>query len=66
MDQIERGTYELAERITGLRRSTLHSMVSRRQIPHTRLSSRLVVFDARELESWMRERHVDPTTDGRR
>jgi len=45
--------YAEAERVTGIRRETLYSMVSRRQIPHIRLGRRLVVFSRAELERWL-------------
>ncbi len=50
--------YELAEAVTGLRRGTLLSKVSRREIPHFRLGKRLVVFSRRELLAWMEQRRV--------
>jgi len=53
--------YDEAERITGIARSTLFSMVSRRLIPHHRLSKRLVKFDPRDLRAWIDERRVEVT-----
>lgn len=50
--------YEGAERITGIGRGTLASMVSRRQIPHVRLGKRLVRFDPVELAEWIAARRV--------
>ena len=35
---------------------TLRSMVSRRLVPHIRLSARVVVFDLDELDAWIAER----------
>lgn len=49
----KRGGYELAMRVTGLARGTLWSLVSRKKIPHRRLSARIVVFDRDELEQWL-------------
>ena len=46
------------QKITGLKRGTLQSKVCLKQIPHTRLGGRLVVFSRAELEAWMRERAV--------
>ena len=37
---------------------TVYSMVCKRQIPHLRLSKRLVRFSRAEIEKWMRERRV--------
>lgn len=51
--QEEVGGYELAERMTGLGRSTLYGLVHERRIPHVRLSGRLVRFRASELQRWL-------------
>ena len=53
--QQRRGGYDLAQVVTGLKRGTLYALVSRRQIPHRRVTTRLVVFDRDELEAWMDE-----------
>jgi len=53
-----RGGYDLAQQVTGLKRGTLHALVSRNRIPHTRLGPRLVVFDRDELRAWMTEQHA--------
>lgn len=37
---------------------TLYSMVSRKQIPHIRLSGRLVRFDEAKIKRWMEARRV--------
>lgn len=37
---------------------TLRSMVSRKQVPHVRLSARIVVFDLDELDAWLNSRRV--------
>jgi predicted DNA-binding transcriptional regulator AlpA len=50
--------YDGAAAITGLKVATLQSMVCRRQIPHFRLSKRLVIFSKAELLAWMSERRV--------
>ena len=50
--------YQGAERITGIARGTLASMVSRRQIPHVRLGPRLVRFEVAALAAWIAERRV--------
>ncbi|MEM9113530.1 MAG: helix-turn-helix domain-containing protein [Myxococcota bacterium] len=55
----QRGGYDVAQEVTGLARGTLHSMVSRGQIPHTRLGPRLVIFDRDELQDWMAQRHAE-------
>lgn len=51
-------SYQEAADLLGLQPGTLYSMVSRRQIPHIRLGSRLVRFDRAELEAWLAERRV--------
>lgn len=57
--------YAAAESLTGIRRGTLASMVSRRQIPHVRLGPRLVRFDPAELAAWIAERRVPAGPNGR-
>lgn len=57
--------YAAAERLTGIRRGTLASMVSRKQVPHIRLSTRLVRFSPSELRDWIAERRV-PAVGGSR
>ena len=37
---------------------TLRSMVSRRQVPHVRLSARIVVFDLDQLDRWIEGKTV--------
>ncbi|WP_170230023.1 helix-turn-helix transcriptional regulator [Polyangium fumosum] len=56
--------YAGAAELTGLARGTLRSMVARRQIPHIRLGARLVRFQRKDLERWLRQRLV-PSKDGR-
>lgn len=55
----EKGGYEFAQLVTGLKITTLYSKVSRREIPFYRLGRRLVVFSKTELEQWMAARHVE-------
>ena len=57
-EQDEKGYYDLAVAVTGLKRGTLQAKVSRGQIPHYRLGKRLVVFSRHELTQWMDERRV--------
>lgn len=49
--------YDEASLETGLCVPTLYTYVRRNQIPHYRLSKRLVVFSVRELREWMAARH---------
>ncbi|WP_319561337.1 helix-turn-helix domain-containing protein [Marispirochaeta sp.] len=51
-----RGTLPLAEQ-------TIRTMVSRGQLPHYKLGSR-VFFDREEIEEWIKSRHIP--AEGRR
>lgn len=53
-------TYLQMSKYSGIRVSTLYSMVSRKQIPHVRLGPRLVRFPRDELDRWIAERLVEP------
>lgn len=48
----ELGGPELAERLTGLSRSTIYKLTHRREIPHRRVGGRLY-FRRSELEAWL-------------
>ena len=50
--------YREAARLLGIPVGTLRSMVCRRQIPHVRISPRVVVFDVAALDAWVRARCV--------
>ncbi len=50
--------YNGAERVTGICIGTLYSLVAHKEIPHYRLSKRLVRFKVSELQAWMRCRRV--------
>src|SRR5690606_34812783 len=45
---------ELAERITGLKKSTIYNLVQQRKIPHYKRGKRLY-FDQKELLDWIRK-----------
>ncbi len=49
-------TYDAVAGMLGVPRNTLYSMVSRKQIPHIRMSKRLVRFRRSVIEAWLRER----------
>lgn len=53
--------YKEAALYLGVPHGTLRSMVSRRQVPHHRLSARVVVFSAADLDAWLAERRVPVT-----
>jgi excisionase family DNA binding protein len=50
--------YRDAARRLGIPVGTLRSMVCRGQIPHIRISPRVVVFDAAVLDAWIASRRV--------
>lgn len=50
--------YREAARMLGIPVGTLRSMVCRRQVPHIRISPRIVVFDVAALEAWIATRRV--------
>lgn len=53
--------YRAAAKATGLSPGTLRSLVCRKQIPHYRISKRLVRFKQSELDQWLIDRHVSPS-----
>jgi excisionase family DNA binding protein len=53
-----RMSYDDAVELTGILKPTLYSLVHRKQIPHIRLSNRLVRFQREELEMWLQSHHV--------
>jgi len=58
--------YREAARLLGIPVGTLRSMVCRRQVPHIRISPRVVVFDAASLEDWIARRRVDVANEDAR
>lgn len=50
--------YDEASKLTGLKVGTLYSLVARNQIPHIRLTQRLVLFSARDLAKWLTDHKV--------
>jgi excisionase family DNA binding protein len=50
--------YETAAKYLGIPIGTLRSMVCRRQIPHVRLSARVVRFELAALDAVIEERRV--------
>ena len=57
-------TYQEAADVMGVKIQTLYTLVRRKQVPHVRLGRRLVRFPRRELEEWIRSRHVRPARLG--
>lgn len=54
--------YELAAAMLAVPDGTLRSMVSRRLVPHIRISPRVVVFDEAELEQWIESKRQTALT----
>jgi excisionase family DNA binding protein len=54
------GGYTEAAQATGLKQSTLRSMVHHKKVPHIRVGPRTVVFDLDELEAWLKAKAVKP------
>jgi len=52
--------YADAAALTGIKLNTLYSMVAKKQIPHVRITTRLVRFSRRALLAWLEERTVTP------
>lgn len=50
--------YKQAARYLGLKQGTLRVFVSRKQVPHIRISTRLVVFDRAALDAFLKARSV--------
>ena len=64
-NQPQRFQYAELARRTGIKEVTLRSLVHRRKIPHYRLSDRIVVFDADEIDQWLKRCYVpDTSVDG--
>lgn len=55
--------YAEAAQLLGIPIGTLRSMVCRHQIPHIRLSPRIVIFDAQALRAWLLDRAVPVGND---
>ncbi len=54
-------SYADAAVFTGLPRGTLYCLVSKKQIPHIRISTRLVRFSREGLHKWMASMAVEAT-----
>ncbi len=62
MDETNAGdllNYRQAARYLSMPLGSLYHRVSRRQIPHLRLSARSVRFRKSELDLWLEQRRVD-------
>lgn len=55
--------YDELARMLGIKKGTAYSWVSRHQIPHVRLSARLVRFDPEIVKEWLKEREVASVTN---
>ena len=59
-------TYEGLCKLLGMRRGTLYSLVSRGQIPFTRLTARIVRFHKPTILKWLANRAVSPKSEDHR
>lgn len=59
----KRINYAEAAAYLGVKVPTLRSMVHRKQVPHIRLSGKLVVFDLETLDQWLSSRAVASNDD---
>lgn len=50
--------YKQAARYLGVKEGTLRALVSRKQVPHVRLSGRLVVFDRDALDAHLKANSI--------
>ena len=46
-------TYQEISKLLNIKIATLYSLVSRRRIPHIRLSGKMVRFDQEQIERWL-------------
>ena len=56
-------TYLEAAEFLNMKLATLYSKVSRKEIPHLRLSGRMVRFDPERLAEWLKERAIETGED---
>lgn len=50
--------YSEAAQYLGIKVATLRSLVCRKQVPHVRITARLVVFDRDQLDAWLAAKSV--------
>lgn len=58
--------YNEASQLTGIKIATLYSLVSRKQIPHIRFSSRIVRFSRVKLDDWITNARVEVKSQSKR
>ena len=51
--------YDELAAMLGIKKGTAYAWVCRNQIPHVRISARLVRFDPDTIRCWVKEREVD-------
>lgn len=51
-------TFEEAAFITGLQKSHLYRLTSQHEIPHYKPNGKMLYFDRKELEEWMKRNRV--------
>lgn len=48
--------------LTGLSKSYIYKLTSRKEIPYYKPNGKLIYFDRQEVENWMRQNKVDKDT----
>jgi excisionase family DNA binding protein len=56
--------YAQAAELLNLKRGTIYSLVSRRQIPFIRLGTRIVRFSRSQILAWLQQRAIAPSENG--
>ncbi|MCC8118677.1 MAG: helix-turn-helix domain-containing protein [Bacteroidales bacterium] len=56
-------TIEDVALLTGLSKSYLYSLTSKKQIPHYKPNGKLMFFDRKEVEEWMLQNRVNTTDE---
>ena len=57
--------YEELAKLLGVKKGTLYAWVCRNEIPHVRISGRLVRFSPTVIQKWVTERMVTPAANNR-
>ena len=57
-------SYDELSKVLGLPKGTLYSLVSRNQIPHIRISKRLVRFPKAKINEWLKACSIEPGAGG--
>lgn len=52
--------------LTGLTTATIYKLTTERRIPHYKPNGRLLYFDRKEIEEWMKQNRVGTTQEAER